>query len=67
MTKQWLRPDEVAAHFRVSMKTVYRWVRQKNVESCRIKGVLRISKASVEGLEAGGRVKTRAAHQKLSG
>jgi excisionase family DNA binding protein len=60
LNKAWWRPDEVAEHFGVSMDTVYRWVRQGDLEGCKIKGVLRITRASLEALIAKGLPKNKA-------
>jgi excisionase family DNA binding protein len=50
LSKNWWRPDEVADYFRVSMDTVYRWVRRGSLDGRKINGVIRISRGSIEAL-----------------
>ncbi len=45
--KTLLRPDEVAAFLRVSVKTVYRWVAKGLLDAVRLKKSLRIYRRSV--------------------
>lgn len=46
--KKYLRPDEVAAFWRVSVKTVYRWVEMGVMDGVKKGGTLRISKEDAE-------------------
>lgn len=41
------RPDEVAAILGVSRRTVFRWIRNKTIEACHMKGTLRIPQAAM--------------------
>ncbi len=45
--KTLLKPDDVAAFFGVSLKTVYRWHKQGLIAGVRIKRSLRISRDSI--------------------
>jgi len=45
--KTYLRPDEVARFFSISLKTVYRWHHSGIIEGSRDRGSLRISRDSV--------------------
>ncbi len=53
--KTLLRPDEVAAFFRVSVKTVYRWCAKGDLHGIRLKRSLRIYRQSVLEFVAKGR------------
>jgi len=47
--KKYLRPDEVAAFWSVSVKTIYRWVDMGIIDGVKIKGgTLRIPHDCVE-------------------
>ena len=46
--KQLLRPDEAAALFGVTRQTVYNWCQDGTLESVKVKGVLRVTRASIE-------------------
>ena len=46
--KQLFRPDEAAALFGVTRRTVYNWCQDGTLEAVKIKGVLRITRASIE-------------------
>lgn len=48
LSKQLLRPEEVAGIFRVCLKTVYNWCDEGIIEGKRIKGVMRITTTSVQ-------------------
>ena len=51
--KKLLRPDEVAAFWRVSVKTVYRWVEMGIMPGVKKGGTLRVPKEDAEkGREA---------------
>ena len=44
---QWLKPAEVADHFRVNRKTVYRWIEDKRLPSYDVGGAKRILRNDV--------------------
>ena len=46
--KKLLRPDEVAAFWRVSVKTVYRWVEMGVMDGVKKGGTLRIEREEAE-------------------
>jgi excisionase family DNA binding protein len=46
-TKSSYRPDEVAAILGVSRRTIFRWIRDKTIEACRMKGTLRIPQTAM--------------------
>jgi excisionase family DNA binding protein len=50
--KDLLRPDEVAAYFSLSVRTVYAWIDQGKLEAFRVGGSLRIAAEAVEKLLA---------------
>jgi len=46
--KPLLRPDEVAAFWRVSVKTVYRWIDEGIIPGVKKGGTVRVSREDVE-------------------
>jgi excisionase family DNA binding protein len=48
--KKYLRPDEVAAFWSVSVKTIYRWVDMGVLEAVKVGGCLRVSRDAVNNL-----------------
>jgi excisionase family DNA binding protein len=46
--KELLRPDEVAAFWRVSVKTVYRWIDMGVMDGVKKGGTVRIERAEAE-------------------
>jgi excisionase family DNA binding protein len=48
MDKEYLSPEEVAALFSVSLRTVYNWIKQKKIPAMKIGGVWRIRRADLE-------------------
>lgn len=48
--KSLLRPDEVAAYFSLSVRTIYNWIESEKLEAFKICGTIRITKESVEKL-----------------
>ena len=45
--KTYFRVDEVAAHFGVSPRSVYRWIRRGRLAAVRISGAVRIPGAAL--------------------
>jgi excisionase family DNA binding protein len=46
--KKYLRPDEVAAFWRVSVKTVYRWIDLGIIDGVKKGGTVRIEREEAE-------------------
>jgi excisionase family DNA binding protein len=45
-TREWLRVDEVAEYWSVSVRTVYAWVKSGKLSAVRIGGSIRIPRAA---------------------
>ena len=46
--RELLRPDEVAAYFSVSVKTIYRWIEEGKLQAVKVAGRLtRIERAAI--------------------
>lgn len=45
--KKLLRPDEVAKHFSISKKTVFKWIYQGKLKAYRVGRIIRITQQSV--------------------
>jgi excisionase family DNA binding protein len=45
--KELLRPDEVAAYFSVTRRTVYNWIKEGKLESRKASSLVRIYRDSV--------------------
>lgn len=52
--KRFYRPDEVAALFRVSVRTVRRWISEKRIEHIRLGQSIRIPAGELERIARGG-------------
>jgi excisionase family DNA binding protein len=48
--KDLLRPDEVAAYFSISRRTIYAWIDQGKLQAFKVGGSLRIAAEAVEKL-----------------
>ncbi len=48
--KQFLRVDEVASLFRVTIRTVYNWCDEGKVRALKVGGVLRIEKKEIKDI-----------------
>lgn len=45
--KELLRPDEVAAYFSVTVRTVRRWINEDKLKAVKVFGVTRIARKEV--------------------
>ena len=48
MTKQYLRPDEVATMLNVSVRTIQYWAQKGKLPAVKLNGLLRIPAAELE-------------------
>lgn len=49
--KAYLKPNEVAEHFKVSLRTVYYWCDLGLLESVKLNGTVRVHKDSIRKFE----------------
>jgi len=51
LTKNYYTPDEVAAHFSIHPRTVYRLIERKDIRAIKIGGSLRIPLREIEKMQ----------------
>ncbi len=50
--KSLLRPDEVAQFWRVSVKTVYRWIDMGIISAVKKSGTIRVPREKIKGVRS---------------